>query len=401
MSFTTSLSQHPTAADATAEVIGHALERQTDPPDLAVVFCSPHHLGDFADVVGTVRSLLKPRHLIGTAASGIVGGDQEIEDGPAVSLWTGTLAGEPVPVRLSAMRTDAGTTLQGLPAVSDPTARAERGAPDPGTADAEPQTLVLLCDPFSLPVADMLDVLAARDMRIRTIGGLASASFSPGGNFLALDDEIFTDGAVGVVLPSVRATPLVSQGCRPIGAPMVVTKSDGDQVIELAGQPALTRLQQIARQADAGDRALLSKGVHLGVAADEHRDAFDRGDFLVRNVVGADREAGSLSVGATLEIGTTVQFHVRDAASADEDLRALLAKHGDAEAALVFTCNGRGRRLFGTAHHDAELVAGATDGTVAGMFCAGEIGPVGRRSFLHGFTASVLMFPRAELPGSP
>lgn len=395
MSFASALSQHPTAADATAEVIGHALERQTDAPDLAVVFCSPHHVDAFADVVGTVRSLLKPRHLIGAAASGIVGGNQEIEDGPAVSLWTGTLGSDPEPVRLSAVRTEAGTTLQGLPKASEPSVGGADPTSEPGAAEAGQRTLVLLCDPFSLPVADVLDVLAARDMRIRTIGGLASASFSPGGNLLALDDEVFTDGAVGVILSSVRAIPLVSQGCRPIGAPMVVTKSDGDQLIELAGQPALARLQQVARQADSGDRALLSKGVHLGVAADEHRDAFDRGDFLVRNVVGADREAGSLSVGTPLEIGTTVQFQVRDAASADEDLRMMLAKHGDAEAALVFTCNGRGQRLFGTAHHDAELVAGATDGTVAGMFCAGEIGPVGQRSFLHGFTASVLMFPRA------
>jgi small ligand-binding sensory domain FIST len=125
---------------------------------------------------------------------------------------------------------------------------------------------------------------------------------------------------------------------------------------------------------------------------DEHKSAFERGDFLVRNVIGGDREVGALAVGDDVELGDVVQFQVRDATSADEDLRLLLDGH-DADGALVFTCNGRGRRLFGHPDHDAEVVARSIDShAVAGMFCAGEIGPVGRRSFLHGFTASVALF---------
>jgi small ligand-binding sensory domain FIST len=175
---------------------------------------------------------------------------------------------------------------------------------------------------------------------------------------------------------------------------MIVTRSEGNQLLELAGRSALSRLEQVASQVAPDERALLAGGVHLGIVADEHRVAFERGDFLVRSVLGADRGQGALSVGAVVEVGTTVQFHVRDAASADEDLRALLAGRR-AHGALVFTCNGRGRHLFGTADHDAGLVADITSGgAVAGMFCAGEIGPVGRRSFLHGFTACVLLFGR-------
>lgn len=392
MSFTATVSQHPGSADAAAEVIGQALERQTGRADLAVLFSSPHHVEAFTEVATTVRALLQPRRLIGITASGIIGRNREIEEGPALSLWTAVLGVEPMPVRLSAARTATGTALQGLPRFPEVAADHEASEHTGHAAPTSEATLLLLCDPFSLPVTDVLDVLAARGSPLATIGGLASAALSPGGNRLALDDEVFDNGAVGVVLPPSMATPFVSQGCRPIGAPMIVTNAVGEQIIELAGQPALVRLQQVARQADADDQALMAKGVHLGIAADEHRAAFDRGDFLVRNVVGADREQGSLTVGAPLEIGTTVQFHVRDAASADEDLRALLADHGAADAALVFTCNGRGRRLFATADHDAELVADACDGAVGGMFCAGEIGPVGPRSFLHGFTASVLLF---------
>jgi small ligand-binding sensory domain FIST len=194
---------------------------------------------------------------------------------------------------------------------------------------------------------------------------------------------------------------VVSQGCRPVGSPMIVTRSEGNQLLELAGQSALARLEQVARQVGPDERSLLAGGVHLGVVADEHRVAFERGDFLVRGVLGADRERGALVVGAQVEVGTTVQFHVRDAASADEDLRALLAGRR-ADGALVFTCNGRGRNLFGTPHHDATLVADVTsDRAVAGMFCAGEIGPVGRRSFLHGFTASVLLFEDRRRGSAP
>jgi small ligand-binding sensory domain FIST len=227
---------------------------------------------------------------------------------------------------------------------------------------------------------------------VPVIGGLASVGMSPGLNRLALDDEVFSDGGVGVLLDGVET--VVSQGCRPVGNPMIVTSADGNLVVELAGRSAIERLEQLLGEITAEERALLTGGgIHLGIVADEHQPAFARGDFLVRNVVGADRERGALAVGATPEVGTTVQFHLRDAASADEDLRELLAGR-DAAGALLFTCNGRGRRLFGVPDHDARLVADLTPGrAVAGMFCAGEIGPIGGRSFLHSFTASVLLFP--------
>jgi small ligand-binding sensory domain FIST len=160
----------------------------------------------------------------------------------------------------------------------------------------------------------------------------------------------------------------------------------------MAGKPALERLREVADGATEEERLLLQQGLHLGIVVDEHKTEFTRGDFLVRNVLGADRESGAIAVGDAVEIGTTVQFHVRDAAAADEDLRELLGG-ASAEAALVFTCNGRGRRLFGTADHDAALVAEMLGRVpAAGAFCAGEIGPIGHKSFLHGFTASIALF---------
>ena len=381
MPFAAALSQHPGAADATAEVVGQLLEQGAARPDLAVLFCTPHHVEAFAEIVATVQTLLEPGRLLGATAVAVIGGHEEVEDGPALSLWAATLGAVPPPVRLTALSTGSGVALQGLPHL----------------AVDRPQTVLLLADPFTLPVPDVLDVLAASHEAAPVVGGLASGGTSPGSNRLALDGEVFTDGAVGVVLDAHELGPhemVVSQGCRPVGSPMIVTRSEGNQLLELAGRSALSRLEQVASQVAPDERALLAGGVHLGVVADEHRVAFERGDFLVRSVLGADRGHGALTVGAVVEVGTTVQFHVRDAASADEDLRALLAGRR-AHGSLVFTCNGRGRHLFGTADHDASLVADITSGrAVGGMFCAGEIGPVGRRSFLHGFTASVLLFGR-------
>ena len=207
---------------------------------------------------------------------------------------------------------------------------------------------------------------------------------------------------VGVMLDArVPVWTAVSQGCRPVGRPFTITKAEANIVHELGGRPALDRLRELAASVSDADRELLRGGIHIGVVVDEHREEFRRGDFLVRGVQGVDPEAGSVAVGEYIEVGQTVQFHVRDAGSADEDMRIVTdaAMRRDdglaARAALMFTCNGRGSHLFGTPHHDASLVhdsLATSDFALAGMFCAGEIGPVGGRSFLHGFTASLALF---------
>jgi small ligand-binding sensory domain FIST len=139
---------------------------------------------------------------------------------------------------------------------------------------------------------------------------------------------------------------------------------------------------------------MVSGGLHLGVAMDEYADEHGPGDFLVRGVVGADTERGGLVVGDLLSVGQTVQLQVRDAESAALDLVTLLGDvPGNVAGALLFSCTGRGAALFGSADHDALAVRDVLGARgVAGFFAAGEIGPVGGRSHLHTFTASVLAF---------
>lgn len=377
--FAAAMSQHPLATQAVGEVCGSILEQLGEEDcDLVVCFASPHHVGAFEDISNALHSILEPGVLIGGTAVAIVGGSHEIEDAPALSVFAGSLDdSELTPVALRVEDTPDGAAISGWPELATP-----------------PRTLLLFADPFTFPVDAFLARCNDDLPTLRVIGGMASAAGRPGGNRLVLDDRILDSGAVGVFLDGdVEVRTLVSQGCRPIGQPLVVTKADRNFVEELAGKPAIERLQEVAARATDEERALLREGLHIGVVVDEHKAEFTRGDFLVRNLFGADQRTGALAVGDSVDVGQTMQFHIRDADAADEDLRELLAD-ADASAALLFTCNGRGRRLFGVPDHDAGLVEKLLGQIpVAGAFCAGEIGPVGGRNFLHGFTASLALFP--------
>ncbi len=261
-----------------------------------------------------------------------------------------------------------------------------------------PQALLLLADPYTFPVEGAIQHLARVAPGLPVLGGMASAAQGPGGNRLALDDQVHPSGAVGALIgPGVGLTAVVSQGCRPVGRPLVVTRAERNIIYELAGRPALERLLEMAKDSmSERDIRLVNQGLHLGLVIDEHRAEFRRGDFLVRGVLGADPDNGAMAVGDVVDVGTTVQFHVRDAESADEDLRELLASR-QAAGALMFTCNGRGTRMFDEPNHDAGVVGDLlANPPLAGFFAAGELGPVGGRNFLHSFTASLALF--AEPP---
>jgi small ligand-binding sensory domain FIST len=232
------------------------------------------------------------------------------------------------------------------------------------------------------------------------MGGMASAALRSRQSRLFRDGRVLSAGAVGVHLPNAEVHPLVAQGCRPIGDAYIITRADGNVIHELGGRPPLVRLREMAAALPGRDQELLAQGLQLGVVIDEYRAEPGQGDFLIRGVVGADPDSGAIAVGDQIQVGQTVQFHVRDAESADEDLRRALEREAKAlggrrpAGALLFTCNGRGSRLFAEPDHDAGLIA-ATLGDIplAGFFCAGELGPVGGQNFLHTFTASIALFP--------
>ena len=385
MPFAAALSEHPVTAHAVGEVAGEVLERLGERPDLVVVFVTPPHAGALEDAARAIDSVLHPLVLMGCAAESVAGPYREVEQSAAVALFAGR-TGPLLPVSLEASGAQRPPVLTGWPEL----------------LSFEPQALLLLGDPYSFQAEEALAALETLHPGLAVIGGMASAGRGPGGNRLVLGTSVRTHGAVGALLgPGVGVEAVVSQGCRPFGHPLVVTRSEGNVIFELAGRPALERLVSQANDTLSGDeiRRLEAGGLHLGRVIDEHRERFGRGDFLVRNVVGADRSSGAMAVGDVVPVGTTVQFHLRDADSADEDLRALLLGRR-ADGALLFTCNGRGTRLFEEPDHDVGVLADLLGPlAVAGLFAAGEIGPVGSHNFLHGFTASVALL--RDLPATP
>jgi small ligand-binding sensory domain FIST len=350
-------------------------------PTLAVVFASPHHAERAGAVIDAVHEAAGPDTLIGCLAEGVIAQALEVETGPSVSVWLGALPGELEPFKVEFSRIGDEGYFSGWP--------------DPAEG-----TFVLIGDPFSFPADLFLRHLNDTIPGAKVIGGMASGATSPDSVQLFFGKEIVTSGAIGVRLPAaVEIVTLVSQGCRPVGDTFTVTRGEGNVIMELAGRPPLERLNDLHANLTPQERLLLARGLQLGRVIDEYKPEFERGDFLVRGVLGADAKSGAVAVGDMIEVGETVQFHVRDAASADDDLRSALGRTRERlgermpAGALLFTCNGRGSRMFTTPNHDAALVSGEMGSIpLAGFFCAGEFGPVGGKNFLHGFTASMALF---------
>ncbi|MDR0342379.1 MAG: FIST C-terminal domain-containing protein [Nocardiopsaceae bacterium] len=352
-------------------------------PSFGVLFASEHFLGSAEALMAAVTAEAGSFPLIGCVAEGVVGGAREVESGPAVSLWLAAGLGPVETFAMKFLRTRSGGAVAGY--------RFEPGRPG---------VHLMICDP-SFPADDLLAHLNQNVAGTVVMGGLASGGVLRESR-LFLDGEVLSGGAVGAHLPAAGVRTLVSQGCRPVGDPFTVTRAEGNLVQELGGQPPLVRLRELAADLPAHDRDLLAQGLHVGMAINEYRSERQQGDFLIRGFVGADPESGAIAVGDAVEVGQTLQFHIRDAASADEDLRRTLQQEAaalggrKAAGALLFTCNGRGSRLFSEPSHDAGLLAEKLgDVPVAGFFCAGELGPVGGQNYLHGFTASIALFPGA------
>lgn len=355
--------------------------------DLAVVLAAHLHRPAFDDLGAQVVELTGARHLIGGTAETVIANEREWENSPAIAVWLAHMPN----VRLRSVRL-----------------RFER-APDGGAITGWSDELLgewpagaamlLLAEPYTFPADALLEQLNEDRPGLPVIGGMASGAHQPGQNRLWLDGQAYDEGAVGVVMDgAIDVEAVVSQGCRPIGRPLVVTQAERNIIGQLGGAPALQQFQRIYRELTAEEQLLAQRGLHVGRVIDEYRGDFRRGDFLVRNVVGADPETGAIAIGDYIRVGQTVQFHVRDEQTADEDLRALLESSQERQAAppsgaLLFTCNGRGTRLFTEPNHDAGTLQQVWPGVpTVGLFAQGELGPIGGRNFVHGFTASVGLF---------
>jgi small ligand-binding sensory domain FIST len=371
-----------TAGAAAAKLAAEQLEG--GPADLVVVFVSGAHLAAPEATLEGVTSVLAPETLVGCGAGGVLGGGRELESGTAVAVWAGSFdgAGSATPFHATLDEDGFDQSIDGLPELDAPSG------------------VLMLCDPYSFPTDAALSLLTDAAPGVPILGGISSARTPEGQGALLSGEEVHETGAVGVSLEGIEMLACVSQGAAPVGREVTITAGEGNVISELAGRPALETVEHIIAELSPRERTLVAGGLLIGIVIDGGKPDYQQGDFLVRGVLGADPDSGSLAVAATVRTGQVLRLHARDAQSADEDLRRALRLHTEAmgheppAGAIVFSCNGRGSSMFGVPDHDAAAVHYELQGApAAGFFAAGEIGPVGGRSFLHGFTATVAVFP--------
>jgi small ligand-binding sensory domain FIST len=392
--FASAISDLESTREAVRQVVDRLARSLAAPLDLLVIFATPHHLEHLDAAQDDFMRCLSPQVLLGLTAEGVIGTGREIERQPGLAVLGASLPGATLE-RFSYEQID-------WPAVLDSPQALRQTL---GVRQESLEALLLLADPFSTPMTKLLPAMAASFPNVPIVGGMASAGRQPRANRLLVNGQVLREGAVGMAIGGdIRVHTTVSQGCRPIGKPFVITRSQRHVVQELGGQNAVQVLQQLVQDLTDEDRDLVQNhGLLVGRVINEYKPRFGRGDFLIRSVVGLDSEAGYFAIGdAQVRTGQTIQFHVRDQATAQEDMRLLLEGqklHGDAGGALLFSCNGRGERLFGRPHADAGMIDEALGPVpMAGFFAAGEIGPIGGQTFVHGHTASLAVF-RSPEPG--
>ncbi|MCL4393506.1 MAG: FIST C-terminal domain-containing protein [Chloroflexi bacterium] len=377
--------------DRAVRALADEIRGQIDSPafDFVMAFFSEDYSAVAPSAADRIHTALNPRVLVGCTCEGVIAKNQEIEKRMAITLVAAQLPDvELVPFSLDADDWEAlqdPHRLQGLVHAASGT-----------------RLFVMVADPFSTPMDQVLDAFNTHYEGVPIIGGMASGAGVPGSNVLLLNDRAFATGSVGVAFAGKFVTDIVvSQGCRPFGRTFSVTEANDNIILSLDGEPPLRHIQNLAAQLSDEDQALLRNGLFVGRAIDTGRAVMGRGDFLVRSVIGVDRESGAIGVGDYIHAGETIQFHLRDQRTAQEDLELLLtpqALDAPPSGALLFSCNGRGTRLYDHPNGDISTIQGILGGiNLAGFFAAGEIGPIGGKNFLHGHTASMALF-RPGLP---
>jgi small ligand-binding sensory domain FIST len=383
------------------------IELASQAPDLVVLFLSGQHTARASELACMVASEFPQALLFGCTARNVIGTGRETEEGSALAMAAARL-----PNATLAPFAISGPELQALSSFysSDPTRDAgdERGAERKawrmriGVEDCDDPGLLLLGDPFSGDSEAIMRGLARSYPQSVQVGGLASGSDQPGENQLILGDKVYSDGFIGVAMTGdVVLESVVSQGCRSVGPPMFVTASKGNQIVALDGRRPIDVLEEIAAAAPAADAPLFRGSLFIGIQMDHRKVTVEEGDFLVRNLLGAEPANGGLFVGAELVENQVVQFHLRDGESASSELDERLSNYAagrpPVSGSLLFSCLGRGRGMYGVANHDSDALRRHLGNVpLAGFFGNGEIGPISGRPYLHGYTSAFGFFRSRE-----
>lgn len=356
------------------------------PCDLALVFVSEAFPDFDPEEFSTLLAKhLAPLRVLGCNASGVIAGRKEVEQTPGVSIMA---------MRLPGVR------VQPFSFTASELGRLENGAALVKELDLYPNEspkFMILSDPMSGDPERMAALFNEAYPGAPLVGGMASGMLLHKPSWMLLGSHVLKAGLAGVALVGpVEIQTVVAQGCRPIGDPLIVTRAEGNVLHELGGRNPLEVLRETLSKCTPADQSLARTALFAGLVMDETRATFRRGDFLIRNVLGYDDKSGSLVLGSNLRRGQTLQFQLRDAQTSDQDFSLLLGQLPESDAAprgaLLFSCCGRGKGLYGESDHDAILVQSLRGPVpLAGFFANGEFGPVGGRNFVHGYTSSLAL----------
>ena len=370
---------------AIAKVCQELSSKIDDSIDLAIVFAAGYSPDEFDRHAIRIQESLKAKHVMGCNCETVIAGEREYEEQKCLTVWIARLPGtQMIPMHLDFERNQDGGAIVGWP--DEISGQWPAGC-----------KLLAIGEPFGFPMDGLLERFNEDRPDVEIIGGMASGAVTPDESRLLLNSETFKTGAVVTRLSGTNyIQTVVSQGCRPIGEPMVVTKSERNVIFQLGGEPALVKLKKIFDTLPTREQRMVEHGLQLGRVISEYQENFEFGDFLIRNVVSFDPDTGAIVVADYMKVGQTIQFHIRDHETATAEMQQLLSNQmakTPSQSALLFTCNGRGTRMFPEPNHDAALLSKALGSElVAGLFAAGEIGSVGGKNFLHGFTASIALF---------
>ncbi len=371
------------AVEAVGEKILAGLEG--NPCDLAILFLSENYKNAEPEkLIEAFARKVPSRYFIGCNSSGVIGDRSEVEMEPAVSAMAMHLPGTRI------------TPFTILPRELEALETAEELVKKIDVYPTDQPKFICLADPMSCDVTQLFRLFNEGYGNAPVIGGLASGVVAGEENWLALDGTLYKEGAVGLALTGeIEFENVVSQGCRPIGEPYIITRAEQNVLFELAGRPALQVLGDVYAGLNSDDQQLARHSLFVGLVMDETRHLFKRGDFLIRNIMGVDYEKGVLVIGEMLQPGQTLQFQLRDARAAEEDLQTLLENLSAPDAAraaggILISCCGRGKGLFRESDHDVRLIQSLRGPVpLTGFFANGEFGPVDRKNYVHGYTSSL------------
>jgi small ligand-binding sensory domain FIST len=403
------LSTRPSLEGALDEITQRLTASLTETPNLGILFVASAYISEYPRIIPLLQEKLSIPILIGCGGGGIVGMKTEnqvleIEGNTAISLTVLNLPNvEITPFHLKA---------EDLP---DLDSSPQNWIDLIGVSPEKEPDFILLSDPFSAKINDLLEGLDFAYPGSVKIGGLASSGSMGASNSLFFytpnhpAPHVISEGTIGVALSGkIVLETIVAQGCKPIGKPYQITKGERNIILELAtdevSKPPLVLLQELVNSLDEKERELAQHSLFLGIARDEFKSELTQGDFLIRNLLGVDPRMGAIAVGDRIRPGQRIQFHLRDAHTSAEDLELLLSRYqqqnssNTAVGALLFSCLGRGERLYNQPNFDSELfLRYFPDIPLGGFFCNGEIGPVGNTTFLHGYTSAFGIFSMGKI----